>query len=427
MPESLKFDCLVTDEGLKKIREVTLHPGWKIEPTIYKLASTHGEFTEERTYDTIEPVWYSSILSGAYPVDEGKYGQIIFSVVIPPNAEILDTKIEEIYFICKDRNGQEFLYGIAQPNQDLYFTPGVTQSYAFVFTINNINVPNTYIMNYTFPQDIEDHNHDPNAHDNIMKKQQEAIEDSILPNLPEIGEPRFSLTGKLPVNCIWIEGALVDVLNYPKLFDVYGYLYGRNDIYNPVSYFYLDNSHEEQKISYYFPPDKNSLSNLVIGDNIYLDRYCSNYLGTINYIKNILDDKNKPTNDWEIRYDNGQGVSGTLFLVNNGTLEQDFVKSQFRLPNFVGRTIWGIDSNTNFGYIEAGLPNHSHTVGPFGWRRGKDGTYQYGPRWGGGDRWDGGTLGTASTSLASTSNSIYGNSDTVQPPSIKVRVYTRYK
>ena len=421
MPESLKFDCLVTDEGLKKIREVTLHPGWKIEPTIYKLASTHGEFIQERTYDTMEPVWYSSILSGAYPVDEGKYGQIIFSVVIPPNAEILDTKIEEIYFICKDRNGEEFLYGIAQPNQDLYFTPGVTQSYAFVFTINNINVPNTYVMNYTFPQDIEDHNNDPNAHGNM-------IQEEILPNLPEIGEPRFSLTGKLPVNCIWIEGAFVDVLNYPKLFDVYGYLYGRNDIYNPVSYSYLDNSQEVQKIRYYFYPDKNSLSSLVIGDNIYLDRHCSNYLGTINYIRNILDTQNRPTNDWEIRYDNGQGTSGTLFLVNIGTLEQDFVKSQFRLPNFVGRTIWGIDSNTNFGYIEAGLPNIVGSCGQFKDTSGSaDGAF-YGRFLQGSSHSGGGRYGNSGLRFdASKSNPIYGNNSRVQPDAIKVRVYTRYR
>ena len=420
MPESLKFDCLVTDEGLKKIREVTLHPGWKIEPTIYKLASTHGEFIQERTYDTMEPVWYSSTLSGAYPVDEGKYGQIIFSVVIPPNAEILDTKIEEIYFICKDRNGEEFLYGIAQPNQDLYFTPGVTQSYAFVFTINNINVPNTYVMNYTFPQDIEDHNNDPNAHGNM-------IQEEILPNLPEIGEPRFSLTGKLPVNCIWIEGALVDVLNYPKLFDVYGYLYGRNDIYNPVSYSYLDNS----QVRYYFYPNKNSLSNLVIGDNIYLDRHCSNYLGTINYIRNILDAQNRPTNNWELHYDNGQGASGTLFLVNIGTLEQDFVKSQFRLPNFVGRTIWGIDSNTNFGYIEAGLPN---IIGYFHGCRG-NGTVSSGAFYTKGvNHGDTGRRNPTSPNNimntyfnASRSNNIYGGSNTVQPPALKVRMYTRYQ
>lgn len=424
MPESLKFDCLVTDEGLKKIREVTLNPGWKIEPTIYKLASTHGEFIQERTYDTMEPAWYSSILSGAYPIDEGKYGQIIFSVVIPPNAEILDTKIEEIYFICKDRNGEEFLYGIAQPNQDLYFTPGVTQSYAFVFTINNINVPNTYEINYTFPQDIEDHNNDPGAHGNM-------IQEEILPNLPEIGEPRFSLTGKLPVNCIWIEGALVDVLNYPKLFDVYGYLYGRNDVYNPVSYSYLDNSQEVEKITYYFYPDKNSLSTLVIGDNIYLDRHCSNYLGTINYIRNILDSQNKPTNDWEIRYDNGEGISGTLFLVNIGTLEQDFVKSQFKLPNFVGRTIWGIDSNTDFGYIKAGLPN---ILGYLHSCRGR-GTVSSGAFYTeGANHTDTGRRNPTSPNNimntyfdASRSSNIYGGSNTVQPPALKVRMYTRYQ
>jgi len=98
--------------------------------------------------------------------------------------------------------------------------------------------------------------------------------------------------------------------------------------------------------------------------------------------------------------------------------------TKFKLPNFTNRTIWG---GTTAGYIQAGLPNlegwvqgagqgSGHCDNQLFTRRGqgvlvkndgeKDNTYDFN---------------------AHNYNSIYGNSNTVQPPAIKVRVYTRYK
>ena len=82
-----------------------------------------------------------------------------------------------------------------------------------------------------------------------------------------------------------------------------------------------------------------------------------------------------------------------------------------------------------FGYIEAGLPNIEGTVndtdiignpirtGCF-YAVGNNASKEGG----------GGSSNRTYTGFdASLSNSIYGNSNTVQPPSVKVRVKTRYR
>ena len=113
-------------------------------------------------------------------------------------------------------------------------------------------------------------------------------------------------------------------------------------------------------------------------------------------------------------------IYGTTYGAGNGS-------TTFNLPDFRNRTIWGADS---LGYVEAGLPNITGSItsnvtysaalptgalysdGYTTWR--KSGTDQ--------------VLYLGTTHLdASRSNSIYGGSDTVQPPAIKVRVVTRYK
>ena len=115
-------------------------------------------------------------------------------------------------------------------------------------------------------------------------------------------------------------------------------------------------------------------------------------------------------------YSNLYTIYGTTYGAGDGS-------TTFGLPDFRNRAIWGANS---FGYISAGLPNITgtfegasqnadHTSGAF-YVVGrntkvandgeKDNTYGFD---------------------ASRSSSIYGNSTTVQPPSIKVRVKTRYK
>lgn len=102
-------------------------------------------------------------------------------------------------------------------------------------------------------------------------------------------------------------------------------------------------------------------------------------------------------------------IYGTTYGAGNGS-------TTFNLPDFRNRTIWGAE---DFGYIEAGLPDHNHKV-TIGTRKGSGVDNYY-------DDYDAGSQVTFNTGLASASNSIYGKSNTVQPPAIKVRVVTRYK
>jgi hypothetical protein len=109
--------------------------------------------------------------------------------------------------------------------------------------------------------------------------------------------------------------------------------------------------------------------------------------------------------------------------------------NDFQLPNFNNRTIWG---GASAGYIAAGLPNISGSVS-----RGSSDTT--GGIFGGSYTSTSALTTSSARSLsfstqssstqfyrtlnfnASRSNSIYGNSTTVQTESIKARVYTRYQ
>lgn len=123
----------------------------------------------------------------------------------------------------------------------------------------------------------------------------------------------------------------------------------------------------------------------------------------------------------------GAAVSRTtyanLFAIYGTTYGAGDGSTTFNLPDFRNRAIWGANS---FGYISAGLPNITGyfgkvedvvVAGAFGIR---DASFKSA------------ATGSGDTNVtlnfnASRSSSIYGASNTVQPPAIKVRVYTRYQ
>ena len=125
----------------------------------------------------------------------------------------------------------------------------------------------------------------------------------------------------------------------------------------------------------------------------------------------------------------GSTVSRTtyanLFAIYGTTYGSGDGSTTFKLPDFRNRAIWGASS---FGYLSAGLPNITGSATGKEWPHYGSGTGAF-------------TCTTGSNKSAATgsneaiilnfnasrSNSIYGNSTTVQPPAIKVRVYTRYK
>ena len=116
-----------------------------------------------------------------------------------------------------------------------------------------------------------------------------------------------------------------------------------------------------------------------------------------------------------------------LFAIYGTTYGAGDGSTTFVLPDCRDRTFWGADS---FGYIEAGLPNITGEVSRF---------YVFGiqPASGALSTSALGTSNVAGNGVASfsqinfdasKSNSIYSNEvKTVQSPSIKIRVKTRYK
>ena len=111
----------------------------------------------------------------------------------------------------------------------------------------------------------------------------------------------------------------------------------------------------------------------------------------------------------------------TLFGIYGTTYGEGDGSTTFNLPDFRNRVAWGSDTA---GYIAAGLPDITgemrgevyYASGAF--RR----TALTADSASGSDN-----ISNKITFDASRSNSIYGRSSTVQPPAIKVRVYTRYQ
>ena len=112
-------------------------------------------------------------------------------------------------------------------------------------------------------------------------------------------------------------------------------------------------------------------------------------------------------------------ICGDKYTRNAEGIDTD---TQFCLPDFRNRAIWG---SNNFGYLSAGLPNITGTAGVI---LGRD---QNGAFYSDKDQaLNTGTGGWVSGMVhfnAARSSSIYGGSDTVQPPAIKVRVVAKFK
>lgn len=119
-------------------------------------------------------------------------------------------------------------------------------------------------------------------------------------------------------------------------------------------------------------------------------------------------------------YSNLFQVYGTTYGAGDGS-------TTFQLPDFRNRAIWG--ANTA-GYIAAGLPNLNGWVQGAGDRGESSQTcdgFLFTRRAHGISVNNDGKSDWTYNFNASNYNSIYGNSTTVQPPAIKVRVKTRYQ
>lgn len=121
-------------------------------------------------------------------------------------------------------------------------------------------------------------------------------------------------------------------------------------------------------------------------------------------------------NGWLVR--DGSAISRTtyskLFSAIGTKYGEGDGSTTFNLPNDIDRYVKG--STTSGTYLAAGLPNHQHwTTLDSGW--GESPFNYVSLKWDNGDRIKY-TGQTVYTSWASQSNSIYGASNTVQPPTV---------
>lgn len=124
----------------------------------------------------------------------------------------------------------------------------------------------------------------------------------------------------------------------------------------------------------------------------------------------------------------GREVSRTdypyLFVAIGTTYGEGDGSTTFNLPNLQDKFIQGTGTNTVGTTMEAGLPNITGTVGAL-WGGGANGAFTptYYDDAGGVNS---GGARQIVTIDASRSNSIYGNSDTVQPPAVVMNYIIKY-
>ena len=119
------------------------------------------------------------------------------------------------------------------------------------------------------------------------------------------------------------------------------------------------------------------------------------------------------------------GDWAALFAIYGWQYDTSYTNtSNFKLPNFIGKTIWG---GTTAGYIEAGLPNITGYIGRVDGGASANGVFYANGKAGNLENKTGEPDPKVYMDASRPTGSLYGKSNTVQPPAIKVRVYTRYK
>ena len=163
---AIEFNMVITREGLDFAREASANANWHLIPKRYAISATAGELSETRDYTSMLSTWTSSAMTSLL----NGTNKIQTNVVINASASGIDRQIGEIYFIFTNESHEEFLFAIAQPSTRLMFTPGVQQNYIFVWTLNNANVQDIVEINYSFAEDIDAHNNDPDAHSYLLAR-----------------------------------------------------------------------------------------------------------------------------------------------------------------------------------------------------------------------------------------------------------------
>ena len=251
MAEKL-YNGVITDEGISQARQAKGNIGWYIIPTKYGISDVKGAFSAARTIDQVNPAWYEHGFDAISDVSYLEKNKLMFTITIPGNAFTTSKTISEIYFYAKTPQDTEYLYVLIQPINPLTWNPGVTQKMSFVIALSNSDKGDIYNIQFSSPDDIEDHNKDLLAHPHLLARDGSRTATGILKyaekldftNPRDIPDLEYVLnampTGFMtywpvstpPSGYLVRNGAAISRTAYPKLHTLFanaGYPYGQGD------------------------------------------------------------------------------------------------------------------------------------------------------------------------------------------------------
>lgn len=246
------YNGVVTDEGIAQARQAKGNIGWYIIPTKYGISDVKGAFSAARTIDQVNPAWYEHGFNAISDVSYLEKNKLMFTVTIPGNAFTAPKTISEIYFYAQTPQGTEYLYVLIQPINPITWNPGVTQKMSFVIALSNSDKGDIYNIQFSSPDDIEDHNKDLLAHPHLLARDGSRTATGILKyaekldftNPREIPDLEYVLnampTGFMtywpvstpPSGYLVRNGAAISRTTYSKLHTLFanaGYPYGQGD------------------------------------------------------------------------------------------------------------------------------------------------------------------------------------------------------
>ncbi len=180
-------------------------------------------------------------------------------VVIPATVNVgtATKQVKTIYFLYKDNNDQVFVYALARATNYMVYETGVTQSFFFTFGMTNGQAQNTteFVINYTYPQEIADHNTSSDVHDHFVAKDgsreiiaplsysqsfefsnglmlitkeylEEYVASLISQTICPAGTLRWWAGLQAPSGWAVRDGSWLNVADYPELYSVIGTRYG---------------------------------------------------------------------------------------------------------------------------------------------------------------------------------------------------------
>ena len=190
-----KFISAITDEAMQKI--CYEGGGWILSPYEFAVSETDvldgiaiidadGNLTNQdeclkkltslNTADMMNDIQNTGGVWCTLPfssITKSNNTTLSHHVLIPPDVAVPgEKKVKTIYFKYQSNEGEIFLYAVAYSLEENIYEIGITQSYFFTFTVSNTKYMDdiNFAINYTYPQEISDHNTSTDVHDNLVRR-----------------------------------------------------------------------------------------------------------------------------------------------------------------------------------------------------------------------------------------------------------------